>query len=146
MFTWKRNRRLFMVAECLHQRHHHHRCIIMVVSAALIVVVQFGFGNNRLKRDVVRGRIFCKHYISLLTFLLFYRTALICECEGSILFGGSIISDNTSVVSFTDEHHSTLSPHMNLYTVAAAVASNDGGDSMHIIRNNLGDTFYDDGE
>lgn len=72
-----------------------------------------------------------------------------CKCEGSILFSESIISDNhTSIMSFTDrsEHHSTLSPQMNLYTVAAAVASYDGSDSMHIIRNNLGDTFIDDGE
>ncbi|XP_065204930.1 uncharacterized protein sha [Planococcus citri] len=140
------------MTECLRHRHYRYLGSIQMMTLsrsqidASTVIIQF-------KQDFLRNvfefqkQIRFKYCFHILIFLL-YQMITRCKCEGSILFSESIISDNrTSIMSYTDdrlEHHSTLSPQMNLYTVAAAVASYDGSDSMHIIRNNLGDTFMDD--
>lgn len=118
----------------------------MVAPVALVIVVvklgHYGSKSNFGKSSY----IFNRSYISLLAFILFYRE---CFSEGSVLFGRNLISNyTTSSYSFSEEsvYDSALASHVNLYTMAGATVISDIGDSMHIVRNNLGDTFLDGGE
>lgn len=126
---------------------------MVVASVVFIFIAKFGAQCRLRKNNVPRYEVpFNRQDIHLLALLLFYRISSTCYCRSAILFGENLIFHNISSssvlsVSAGDESRDdpTLSSQTSILTVAAA-ASGETGDSLYIVRNNLGDTFFDVGE
>lgn len=147
--------------QCLHQLTVCKRNSIllpismMVASVVFIFIVKFGAHYRVRNNNEPRCEIpFSRQDIHLLALLLFYRISSTCYCRSTILFSENLIFHNissSSVISVTPDDETkedaTFS-QTNILTkaAAAAAASDETSDSLYIVRNNLGDIFFDVGE
>lgn len=126
---------------------------MVIVSAVFIIAIKYG-AHYRQKNYTPRKTElnFRNREICLLTFLIFYRISLTCFCCGATLFNENrnlhdFTSPSSSLTPGFDVRLSPAASQTNILSMAtASIASGEASDSLYILRNNLGDTFYDIGE
>lgn len=126
---------------------------MVIVPAVFILAIKFG-AHCRVKSYTPRKSelLFHNPEICWLTLLIFYRISLTCFCCGAALFNENrdlhnFTSPSSSLIpGFDLKLHPTASQANILSMATASIASGEASDSLYILRNNLGDTFFDIGE
>ncbi len=128
---------------------------MVIASSVIILTVKFGvrhrlpnrYHNNRSKFDF--------HRIWILALLIFSNLQSACFCKSAVLLDERYFFQNFSSTSLSGSPISRNRPANQessatssdiLAMAAATFASGDDSDSLYVVRNNLGDTFFDMGE